>query len=94
MYIYNIEFNKCKEVIIKILEEKKFLIFELKVKIDEVDIKAVLENIYELFKVGKKIKVIEVIVLGLELFVLLILEVENLRFNFYKEVEKYFNEKV
>lgn len=94
MYIYNIEFNKCKEVIIKILEEKKFLIFELKVKIDEVDIKVVLENIYELFKVGKKIKVIEVIVLGLELFVLLILEVENLRFNFYKEVEKYFNEKV
>lgn len=34
MYIYNIEFNKRKEVIIKILEEKKFLIFELKVKID------------------------------------------------------------
>lgn len=53
-----------------------------------------MENIYESFKVGKKIKVIEVIVLGLELFVLLILEVENLRFNFYKEVEKYFNEKV
>lgn len=66
MYIYNIEFNKCKEVIIKILEEKKFLIVELKIKIDEVDIKVVLENIYELFKVGKKIKVIEVIVLGLE----------------------------
>ncbi len=37
MYIYNIELNKRKEAIVKILEEKKLLTPELKAKIDEVE---------------------------------------------------------
>ncbi|MCE6114774.1 Tex-like N-terminal domain-containing protein [Mycoplasmopsis agalactiae] len=94
MYTYNIELNKRKEAIIKILEEKKLLTAELKTKIDEVDTKAALENIYEPFKVGKKTKATEAIALGLEQLALSILEAENPRFNPYKEAEKYLNEKV
>ncbi|MBD4756258.1 RNA-binding transcriptional accessory protein, partial [Xanthomonas citri pv. citri] len=63
MYTYNIELNKRKEAISKILEEKKLLTPELKAKIDEVDTKAALENIYEPFKVGKKTKATEAIAL-------------------------------
>lgn len=94
MYIYNIELNKCKEAIVKILEEKKLLTPELKTKIDEVDTKAALENIYEPFKVGKKTKATEAIALGLEPLAKLILESDNPKFNPYREAENYLTEKV
>ncbi|WP_029513708.1 Tex-like N-terminal domain-containing protein [Mycoplasmopsis primatum] len=94
MYTYNVELNKRKEAILKILDEKKLLTPELKSKIEQAKTKAEVENIYEPFKVGKKTKATEAISLGLEPLAKTIMESTDPKFNPYKEAEKYLNEKV
>ncbi|MBZ4212653.1 helix-hairpin-helix domain-containing protein [Mycoplasma sp. U97] len=94
MYVYDVELNKRKDAILKILEEKKLLTPEISQKINEAETKAAVENIYEPFKVGKKTKATEAIALGLEPLAKIIMESDNPKFNPYREAEKYISEKV
>ncbi|MGV2392825.1 UNVERIFIED_CONTAM: hypothetical protein O8I53_07485 [Campylobacter lari] len=94
MYTYNVELNKRKEAIIKILEEKQLLTNEIKNKIILAETKSEVENIYEPFKVGKKTKASEAIALGLEPLALAIMNATNEKFNPYNEAKKFLTENV
>lgn len=93
-YVYDVELNKRKEAIVKILAEKDLLSPEIEQKIQAAQTKAEVESIYEPFKVGKKTKATEAIALGLEPLAKMLMENEDEKFNPYKEAEKYLNDKV
>ncbi|MEA4115653.1 Tex-like N-terminal domain-containing protein [Mycoplasma sp. 744] len=94
LYQYDIELNKRKETILNKLNEAKLLTLELKNKIENVETKAELENIYEPFKIGKKTKASEAIALGLEPLARSIFDANDDKFNPFKEANKYLNETV
>ncbi|MGX9358721.1 helix-hairpin-helix domain-containing protein [Mycoplasma sp. 2575] len=90
-YEYDVELQKRKEYVKKILEEKKLLDVEISKKIDDAITKQEVENIYEPFKVGKKTKATEALALGLGPLAELIMTNKDEKFNVFKEASKYIN---
>ena len=93
-YIYDVELLNRKEYIIKVLSEKGLLTNEIKSKIDSIQVKQELENLYEPFKIGKKTKASEAIALGLEPFAKNIMSNSDLSFNVFNEAKKYICDKL
>lgn len=94
IYIYDVNLNKRKDAIIKLMEEAGVLTEEIKSKILLSDKKSEVESIYEPFKIGKKTKATEAIALGLEPLAKSIFYADDQNFNPYNEARKYINEKV
>ncbi|VEU71035.1 helix-hairpin-helix domain-containing protein [Mycoplasmopsis glycophila] len=94
LFKYTSELNKRKEGILQILDEKKLLTPELKLKIENTKTKSELEAIYEPFKVGKVTKASEAIKLGLEPLALSILNNTKRDFDPKVEAKKYLNDQV
>lgn len=92
MFEYVNNLFKCKEDVICLIDEKGMLIEEFKNEILSVIKLVEVEDFYRLYKEKKKIKVIEVIVKGLELFVKFLLFF--LKMDVLEEVNKYFNDEV
>ncbi|MGX9388787.1 helix-hairpin-helix domain-containing protein [Mycoplasma sp. 327] len=90
-YEYDVELQRRKEYVKKILEEKKLLDVEISKKIDDAITKQEVENIYEPFKVGKKTKATEALALGLGPLAELIMTNKDEKFNVFKEASKYIN---
>lgn len=94
VYKYQLELNKRKEAIIKILQEADLLSDDLKLQIEKCDTKIKLESLYEPYKEGKKTKASEAIALGLLPLAKTILEASDPQFNPFAEARKYISEKV
>lgn len=94
IYIYDVNLNKRKDAIIKLMDEAGVLTEEIKGKIVSADRKSEVEAIYEPFKIGKKTKATEAIALGLEPLAKSIFTAEDQNFNPYNEARKYINDKV
>lgn len=94
VYKYEIELNKRKETIIKILQDGQLLTTELLDQIEKCETKIELESIYEPYKEGKKTKASEAIALGLEPLARTILFAKDSSFNPFVEAKKYINDKV
>lgn len=94
LYVYDVELNKRKEAILNILAENKLLNDELKQKIEAVDTKQAVENIYEPFKIGKKTKASDAIALGLSPLADEILNNNDDNYNLYYAAKKYISDKL
>ena len=94
LYVYDLDLQKRKDAILKILEESDVLTNEIKNSINKAEKKSEVESIYEPFKIGKKTKATEAIALGLEPLAKKIFNENNPSFNPHNEAKKYLSEKI
>ncbi len=92
VYNYQVSFNKRKEDIIRLIEEKELMTEELKKEINEATKLVELEDIYRPFKEKKKTKASEAVKNGLEPLAKIILSFNGT--NIEKVAQEYLNEKV